>query len=284
GILSTVGDTPLIPLRRVLSNRRVRIYGKLEFFNPGGSIKDRSALSILQEALDSGEVVPGDRVIESSSGNMAIGLAQICRFHGLQLVVVVDPKLNAATARILAAYGAEVEVVTEPLGDGGFLGARLKRVEELVNEHRPDGRNFWPNQYRNVKNPIAHLTTMREIVDAMGEAPDYVFIATSTCGTLMGCADYLSSIRAETKIVAVDAAGSVIFGGATGERKIPGHGAGCRSHFLDPSVCHSVERVSDRDCVKGCHRLMDREAILAGGSSGGVTTAAERYFHRERVP
>lgn len=280
GILSTIGSTPLIRLSRILRDTPVDVYAKLEFLNPGGSIKDRPASHIVQRALERGELQRGDHVVESSSGNMAIGLAQICRYHGLHLTVVVDPAVNQQTVRIVKAYGGTVEKVDQPVADGGFLGARLRRVRELVETGcTEDGRRtFWPNQYQNPDNPDAHHATVQEIIDQLGHAPDYLFIATSTCGTLMGCARQLKDCGHSTRLIAVDALGSVIFGNSSGDRKIPGHGAGCRSHFLDRSVVHQVAYVSDRDCVAGCRRLLDEEAILAGGSSGGVVTAAHRLF------
>ncbi len=280
GILSTIGGTPLIRLSRLLSDLPVDVYAKLEFLNPGGSIKDRPASHIVHEALERGDLQRGDRVVESSSGNMAIGLAQICRYHGLHLTVIVDPAVNQQTVRIVEAYGGSVEMVEQPIAEGGFLGARLCRVRELVESgSAEDGRRtFWPNQYQNPDNPRAHHATIQEIIDQLGHAPDYLLIATSTCGTLMGCASHLRDRGHSTRLIAVDALGSVIFGSTSGERKIPGHGAGCRSHFLDRSVVHQVAYVSDRDCVAGCRRLLDEEAILAGGSSGGVVTAAQRLF------
>jgi len=285
GILSTIGGTPLIRLTRLLSDLPVDVYAKLEFLNPGGSIKDRPANHIINEALERGDLHAGDTVVESSSGNMAIGLAQICRYHDLNLTVVVDPAVNQQTVRIVETYGGKVEMVDQANAQGGFLGARLQRVRELVEAGSadPGRRIFWPNQYQNPGNPGAHFSTLQEIIDQLGEAPDYLFIATSTCGTLMGCAHQLNAGGHSTRLIAVDALGSVIFGNSNGERKIPGHGAGCHSHFLERSVVHRVSYVSDRDCVAGCRNLLNEEAILAGGSSGGVATAARRLFtdHKE---
>src|SRR4051812_9098442 len=114
GIFSTIGNTPLIPLKRLLPSAGFQVFPKLEAFNPGGGIKDRPALAILEEALRSGDLKPETVVIESSSGNMGIGLAQACRYHGLRFICVVDPKTSAQNLRVLRAYGAEIDLVPEP--------------------------------------------------------------------------------------------------------------------------------------------------------------------------
>ncbi len=269
-ILDSIGETPLISLKRLNTSTGLKIYGKMENFNPGGSIKDRTSKEILLKALELGTVSKGDTIIESSSGNMAIGLAQACLFYGLQLIVVVDPKANQHTLKIIKAYGAKISTVDKPLESGGYLAARLKRVQELLSD-TPD--SFWTNQYGNVENPLTHLTTMREIKESLKRDPDYIFVATSTCGTLMGCAEYIHLNNLSTKVIAVDAKGSVIFGQQSKPRLIPGHGAGLASQFLDTSKISKAVLVSDLECVQGCHHLLKNEAILAGGSSGGVISA-----------
>ena len=272
-ILHTIGETPLVHLPRLFPGFPHGIYGKLECFNPGGSIKDRTALNILKRAIESGALKPGSTVIESSSGNMAIGLAQACRYWNLGLIVVVDPMINTQTLRLLQVYGAEIHQVSKAAPESSFLEARLAKVRELLAE-RPN--SFWTDQYHNNDNPGTHQVTMHEILRQLQGEVDYVFAATSTCGTLMGCSDHLSDRQSKTKMIAVDAKGSVIFGPPEGERLIPGHGAGRESDFLIRSRIDQVVHVSDRDCVTGCRQLLAREAILSGGSSGGVVTAVQR--------
>ena len=272
-IIDTIGNTPFILLERLYSKSEINIYGKLEAFNPGGSIKDRTAKQLISHAISTGKLQYGDTVIESSSGNMAIGLAQACLYYGLNLVVVVDPLINQHTVKILQTYGAKIEMVKEPAPIGGFLTARLTKVNELLDNIK---NSFWPNQYSNPQNPIAHHQTMKEIAESLSGKVDYLFAATSTCGTLMGCADYIEKNNLPTKIVAVDAAGSVIFGQQAGERKIPGHGAGRPSNFLDIDKVTDVVHITDKECVKGCKRLLEKEAILCGGSSGAVVSALSK--------
>lgn len=279
GILSTVGNTPLVRLTRVFKDSQFEFYAKLEGLNPGGSAKDRPAVNILEEAMETGAVRPGTVIVESSSGNLGIGLAQACRYFGLRFICVVDPKTTQQNIRILKAYGAEIDFVSEPdPATGEFLDARINRVRTLT---RTLEDSFWPNQYANLSNAGAHYkTTMREIAATLYGEVDYLFCATSTCGTIRGCAEYALDHDLRTKIFAVDAVGSVIFGGKSGKRLLPGHGAGRRPELYQPNLADECIHVTDLDCVVGCRRLVHSEAILAGGSSGGVLMAVDKVKHR----
>lgn len=275
GVLDAVGGTPLVQLERLFARNPIDVWAKLEESNPGGSVKARAATSMLRAALDDGRVRPGGTVVESSSGNMGVGLAQACRYMGLRFVCVVDTRTCASKLRVMEAYGAEVHLVREPDPEtGDLLTARLNAVARIVRE-TPGA--FWPDQYANAANAAAHARgTMREIDAALGGDVDYVFVATSTGGTLRGCHDYLREHRRTTTLVAVDAEGSVLFGGVRGRRLLPGFGAGISTRLSEPAVFDRLERVSDLDCVVGCRRLVDREAVLAGASTGGLVTAIER--------
>jgi cysteine synthase A len=280
GVLTAVGRTPLVQLARLPGSDRVRLFAKLEAANPGGSIKDRPALTIIEQAMAHGLLDRDTVVVESSSGNFGIGLAQACRYHGLPFICVVDPKTTEQNLAILTAYGAEVDMITErdPV-TGEYLPVRLRRVQELCRLH---ARSFWPNQYANTWNAMAHHTTMGEIADALDGRVDYLFCATSTCGTLRGCAEYVREHGLATVIVAVDAVGSVIFGGPGAKRLLPGHGAAIRPALCDEGLAQEVVHVSDLECVVGCRRLVQREAILAGASSGAAVMAADRMLARLR--
>lgn len=279
GILSTVGNTPLVAFEKLLPDLGSRVFGKIERFNPGGSIKDRSALGMLLAAIRSGDVEPGRSVIvESSSGNLAVGLAQICRYFGLRFICVVDGKTTGQNLAILKAFGAEVEVVTErDQLTGEFLQVRLRRVRELV-DRIPD--SYWPNQYTSLLNPKAHETTMREIEEALDGKVDFLFCSVSTFGTLRGCRDHIRARGLDTTIVAVDAMGSAIFGLESTQRLIPGHGASVVPPLMDASASDEVVHISDLECVTACRRLIDREAVLAGGSSGATVAALWKIRHR----
>lgn len=273
-ILATVGYTPLVKLQKYLPNSRIHLFAKLEMLNPGGSIKDRPATEILQAALRDGKIAPGSVIVESSSGNMGIGLAQACRYYGLRFICVVDPKTTDQNVHLLRAYGAEIDFVTEPdPATGEFLQARIRRVRQLVEQI---GNAYWPNQYANLGNPGTHYrTTMHEIATALEGRIDYLFVATSTCGTIRGCAEYARDYGLGTRVIAVDAYGSLIFSDIKGPRKIPGLGAGFRPPLCEPGLVDRCVHITDLDCVTGCRRLVAREAILAGGSSGGVLLAIE---------
>ena len=277
GILGTIGATPLVELERLYPGYPVRIFAKVERFNPGGSIKDRSALSMLLGKVRSGELAPGRSVVvESSSGNLAVGMAQICRYFNLRFICVVDAKTTEQNLALLRAYGAEVEMVTERDPETAeYLPMRMRRVRSLL-DRLPHA--FWPNQYANPLNPQAHEETMREIHQALDRDVDYLICATSTTGTLNGCAAYVRRHGLATQVVAVDAVGSVLFGQTPARRLLPGHGASIQPELLDPAVPDRVMHVSDLDCVVGCRRLVAREAVLAGGSSGATVAALGRLL------
>ncbi len=273
-ILSTVGNTPLVRLTRIVPPGRFQLFAKVEAANPGGSIKDRPALRIIQEALEAKIIGPGSTVIESSSGNMGIGLAQACAYHRLRFICVVDPKTTVQNRAVLKAYGANVDLVSEPdARTGEFLSSRLRRVHELL-QAIPD--SFWPNQYANLANAKAQYFTMREIAMELQGKVDHLFCATSTCGTLRGCSAYIREQHLNTVIWAVDALGSVLFGGPPARRLIPGHGVSIIPRLYISGCEDRHVQIGDLDCVLACRRLVAEEAILAGGSSGAILAAIER--------
>jgi 2,3-diaminopropionate biosynthesis protein SbnA len=277
GILSTIGNTPLIRLDKVMKGSPFRLFAKLEGFNPGGSIKDRPAINIIRRAMRTGSITPQTTIVESSSGNMGIGLAQVCSYLGLRFICVVDQKTTAQNIRLLETYGAEVDMIHKSeLNGRDFLQARIERVRELLTKIK---NSFSPNQYANQANSDAHHQTMYEIAMELKGKVDYLFCATSTCGTIRGCAEYAQENGLGTKVYAVDAIGSVIFGSHKAERLIPGHGAAVRPKLYKDDMAHRVIRVSDLDCVIGCRRLAATEALLAGGSSGAVMSAVEQASH-----
>ena len=188
---------------------RRRVWAKLEASNPGGSAKDRPAARMLQDALDHGLIDLGTTVVESTSGNTGVGLAQACRYHGMRLICVVDTRAHETNVRAMRALGADVRVVAEPDREtGDLLVARLALVEQLLAEIP---NSFWPDQYANESNPTAHASgTMREIDEALEGRLDYLFVATSTTGTLRGCGDYLREHGRSTRVVAVDSTGSAL--------------------------------------------------------------------------
>ena len=275
GILTAVGNTPLVRLDRLFAGSWFQLYGKLEMLNPGGSIKDRAALNMLQNAQAQGKIGLRTTIIESSSGNLGIGLAQTCKYMGLRFICVVDTNTTSHNLAILESYGAEVELVRVPHPvSGDLLTARIQKVRELC-ENIPD--SFWVNQYANENNARAHYQTMAEIERGLDRRIDYLFVATSTCGTLRGCCEYVKRQNLEAKVIAVDAEGSVIFGNKPRKRLIPGHGASRMPELYRSGLEDGHVHVTDLDCVRGCRRLLQSEAIFAGGSAGGVVSAVEKF-------
>ena len=269
GIISLIGKTPLLKLNNTFS--KFNGYAKLEMFNSRGIMKDRSALNMVLKAWENGEINSGTTIIESNSGNLAVGLAQVCKFWGLRLICVVDANTNVNTIKLLKVYGAEVDVITEPdKKTGEFLYERIKRVEWL---HETTGNIFWCSQYANLNNPLSYNQLMQKIIEQLGKNVDYLFIAVSTCGTLRGCYDYIKEYNPNTKIIAIDAKGSVIFSKEQNKRYIHGHGTGRLPELFQDGMDYKHICVSDRDCVDGCYHLLDKETLLVGGSSGGIVTA-----------
>ena len=279
-MVGCVGRTPLVELRRQFPPPGPTIIAKLELMNPSGSMKDRSAAFIVERGLADGTISPASHLIESSSGNFGIALATAVRVHDLEFTCVVDPKTTPANLRILNCLGAGVEIVTEPDEHGCYLAARLRRVAELCREG-PD--RVWINQYANERNWQAHYHgTAAEILADLDRPIDCLVVPVSTTGTILGLARRLRLAFPALRVVAVDAAGSVIFGGPPGPRHVPGLGAGRRPELLVPAEIDEVVSVSDREAVAGCRELAVTEGILAGGSSGAVVAAIGRL--RPRLP
>lgn len=273
GILDCIGGTPLVMLKRVFSSTSIQLFGKLEMFNPGGSIKDRTAYNMVSRAIEEGKIDGRYTIIESTSGNMGIGLAHVCHYYGLKLILVTDPNINPLTEKILRTFQAKIVKVDQQDGKGGYLNTRLAKVQELL-ETTPF--SFWPDQYHNFNNPLAHEKTYLEITAQLEKDPDYIFIPTSTCGTLRGFTESIKKYNACTKVIAVDAVGSVIFGDEPQPRLIPGMGASRSSDFLVRNQVWDVVHVSDKECIEGCRMLLGQESILAGGSSGAVIKAIQK--------
>ncbi|UWR21251.1 2,3-diaminopropionate biosynthesis protein SbnA [Sulfitobacter sp. S190] len=269
-VLELVGKTPLLRLKRYLNQTDVNLIAKIEALNPGGSAKDRPARYMIEQALKERQLVPGDTVVESSSGNMGIGLAQTCAVHGLNFICVVDPNAQSQNVEIIRALGGKIELVEHAV-EGDFLAARLERVAKLLRES-PD--RYWPNQYANKNNPAAHAcSTIVEIDDALPNQVDYLFVACSSTGTAQGCRDYLREQGRKTNVVAVDAMGSTLFNGTAGKRKISGMGAGRLPELAQGQTFDDLVRVADVTCVAGCRRAVAKEGLLVGGSGGGVLEA-----------
>lgn len=268
-----VGNTPLVPIRSFSNRSDIEVWAKLEMQNPGGSAKDRSAKRMIEDALADGTIAPGSTVVESTSGNLGIGLARACNAYGLKLICVVDRRTDIGKIEMMREMGADVRIVVEPdPHTGELLAARLALVKGLVAAIP----GAWsPDQYSNPSNPAAHRETMAEIDAALDGDLDWLFVATSTTGTLRGCCDHILESGLKTRVAAVDSVGSVLFGGERAPRRLPGMGAGVPTALSRGAWFDRLVRVTDLDCVVGCRRLLAREGIFAGASAGGVATALE---------
>ena len=274
-VLDAIGDTPLIELTGFLECAASRLYLKLEAANPGGSAKDRPALAMVERAIHAGQITRDTVLVESTSGNTGIGLAQACRYFGLRCILVIDERARPDNVAIMRALGAEVDVIDTPADPSiDLLTARLARVAELT-ANNADA--YWPDQYSNLANPRSHARgTMAEIDVALRGDVDVVFVAVSSTGTFGGCLDHIHARGLPTRVVAVDALGSVLFGGTRAPRLIPGLGAGRLPTLARGRRVDRLVRVTDLDCVVGCRRVAHSDALLVGGSAGGVLHAARQ--------
>ncbi|AUX21620.1 cysteine synthase [Sorangium cellulosum] len=272
-LVSMLRETPVVRLE----HEHIDLFVKLEYCNAVGSIKDRPALFILKRAIERGEIEPGTTVVESSSGNFAIALAAYAGLLGLDFIPVIDPHVSTVNEHVLRSLCARVVKVEERDDTGGFLKTRLARVQSLC-ARLP--RSYWPNQYRNPDGMMAHFhTTGHEICRAFTEL-DFVFVGVSSAGTVAGLSRRLKEHFRGIKIVAVDAEGSVIFGGPPRPRRIPGIGAGVVPDLLREALIDDVVIVPEVESIAACRALLDRHRLLAGGSTGTVYAAIQRYFGR----
>ncbi|MEI7025530.1 2,3-diaminopropionate biosynthesis protein SbnA [Paenibacillus sp. y28] len=269
-IADCVGHTPLVHLSRLFPQKHVQVVAKLEYMNPGGSMKDRPARYIIEQGLRSGAIHTRTHIIESTSGNLGVALAMISRIYGLTVTCVVDPKIATTNLNILRQMGANIEMVEERDDQGGYLQTRIRRVNELLQQ---DPNGFWINQYANENNWRAHYAgTGTEIVNDLDYA-DILVAGVSTSGSIMGTSRKMREKFPFLRVVAVDAVGSILFGGAPGKRELPGIGASRVPELLNHSEIDHVFHISDRESAEGCRALLLKEGIFAGGSSGSIVAA-----------
>jgi N-(2-amino-2-carboxyethyl)-L-glutamate synthase len=250
------------------------LYLKVEGFNFAGSIKLKAAASMVAAAERDSSLRAGSILIESSSGNLGVALSMIAAARGYRFLCVTDSRCNLATRQLMEALGATVHVITEPDEAGGFLSARIDHVRALCDA---DQRYVWLNQYANAANWQAHYRSTAPAIAAAFPQLDVLFVGAGTTGTLMGCARYFRDHHPSVRIVAVDAVGSVTFGGPPGPRLIPGLGTSVRPPQLDESYIDEVVYVQETDTVRACHRLA-RRGFLFGGSTGTVVSGAESWL------
>jgi 2,3-diaminopropionate biosynthesis protein SbnA len=273
-LAATTAATPIVDVALRIGGARRVVGLKLEGFNPGGSIKARTAASLVASLESDGLLRPGDTLVESTSGNLGVALALICAQRGYSFVAVVDPKIDPSVIDRMRAANAEIVMVDEPDAGGGYLLTRLAEVRRLMAQRRM----VWPNQYENAANPAAHFDGTGPELLAQRPDLDAVFIATSTGGTLAGVSRYLRTARPKATVVAVDVHGSQTFAGNPAHRLLNGIGSSRPSSFLTPADYDRVVFVSDREAIAACHTLEARTQISVGGSSGAALAACGRVL------
>lgn len=253
-----------------------KMYVKVEGLNFGGSVKMRAAAAMVSAAEQGERIKPGSILIESSSGNLGVALSAIAASKGLPFVCVTDRRCNRQAAATMRAFGAELVVIEEPDPQGGLLGARLAWVRRHC---AADDRYVWLNQYTNETNWRAHYERTGPGIAKDFPDLDVLFVGVGTGGTAVGCGRYLRESGSATRVVAVDAVGSVSFGSPPAERLIPGLGAGVRPPLLDPTLFDDVVLVPELDTVLAC-RMLSSRGLLFGGSTGTVLSGACRWLER----
>jgi len=266
-LTSSIGNTPLILLTQIVDSDSYSIYVKMEGRNPGGSIKDRVALHMIEIAEKQGILKPGMKVVEPTSGNTGIGLAVVCAAKGYSLILTMPENMSVERIKLLRSLGAEV--ILTP-AHAGMVGAIVK-AKELCS-----GANYcMPNQFNNPANPEAHyLTTGPEIFEDLPEIDAFV-AGIGTGGTITGVGRYLKERKKDVLIVGVEPAGSpVLSGGEPGAHAIQGIGAGFVPATLDLDVVDRIMTVTDEDAIRTAKDLSRKEGIMAGISSGAAVWAA----------
>ena len=256
------------------------LFLKCEGFNFAGSIKLKAAAEMISAAEEDGLLTRDSVLVESSSGNLGVALSVIAASKGYRFVCVTDPRCNLSTRRLMEALGSQVRIITEPDPVGGFLGARIDLVARMC---ASDSRYVWLNQYRNAGNWRAHCRTTAPAIARLFPRLDVLFVGAGTTGTLMGCARFFREWHRRVRIVAVDAVGSVTFGGPPAPRMIPGLGTSVPPPFLDESYIDEVVHVEEADTIRACHRLAGR-GFLFGGSTGTVVSGAMSWLAEHDTP
>ena len=255
------------------------LYLKCEGFNFARSVKLRAATEMVADAERRGLLTPESILVESSSGNLGVALSMIAASRGYRFLCVTDARCNHAARRLMETLGAQVHLVTEPDPQGGFLGARISLVRRLCAE---DSRYVWLNQYQNPNNWGAHYKRTAPAIAAAFPNLDVLFVGAGTTGTLMGCARYFKQWGRPVTVVAVDAVGSVTFGGSPRRRMIPGLGTSVRPDIVDEFYIDDVVHVLEFDTIRACHRLA-RRGFLFGGSTGTVVSGAVSWLAEHRT-
>jgi cysteine synthase A len=274
-IADHVGRTPMVQLARLAADAGADVFAKLEMFNPGGSVKDRIGVAMIEAAEAEGRIEPGrTTIVEATSGNTGIALAFVCAAKGYDLILTLPQGMSRERDALLRLYGAQVHV-TESLGG---MNEAVAAAQALAR----DGDVWLPDQFANRANPEAHRrTTGPELWEALDGRIDYLVAGVGTGGTITGAGGYLKERNKDLKVVAVEPASSpVLSGGRPGPHKIQGIGAGFVPPVLDRSLLDEIMPVDDEDALDAARLLARREGVLAGISCGAAAHAALEIAQR----
>ena len=270
-ITELIGRTPLVRLNRLSKPGSATIYGKVEFFNPGGSVKDRICLNMINEAERQGKLKPGGTIVEPTSGNTGIGLALIAAVRGYKLILVMPESMSMERASLLSSYGAQL--VLTPAWEG--MKGSIREAESLLMQNPS---YFMPDQFSNPANPAMHKkTTAPEIWEALDGKIDAFVAAVGTGGTITGCGEVFKEQNPHVKVIAVEPAGSpVLSGGEPGPHKIQGIGAGFIPQVLNRKILDRVIKVTDDEAYQTAKQLSKMEGLLVGISAGANVFASQQ--------
>jgi cysteine synthase A len=268
-ICELVGRTPVVRLERIAAPGSAELLAKLELFNPGGSVKDRIALSMIEAAEADGRLKPEGTIVEPTSGNTGIGLAMVAAAKGYRVILTMPEDMSLERLNLLRAYGAEIILTPREK----VMQGAIDKAEDLV---RDNPEYFMPHQFRNKANPEAHRrTTAREILDAVGSELDALVVGIGTGGTSTGVGEVLKESIRHLRLYAVEPSDSpVLSGGAPAPHAIQGIGAGFVPEILNRDIIDHIVPVDYRDARTATRRLAQTEGILAGVSSGAILHVA----------
>lgn len=267
-ITELVGQTPMLRFRRIVPEGAAQVFAKLEYLNPGGSVKDRAAIGMIQRAEAERKLKPGATIVEATAGNTGIGLALIGVNKGYRVIVCVPEKFAEEKVKVMRALGAEV--IRTPDAEG--MQGAIKKARELAADI-PD--SFTALQFENPANPdFHHDTTAAEIFDQMGGSLHAIVVGVGTGGTFTGLARFMREKKQDIHCVAVETQGSVLQGGKPGPHKVEGIGSSFVPRTFDRSVCDEIIAVSDKDAFDTVAQLARKEGVLAGSSAGANVFAA----------
>ena len=270
-ITELIGRTPLVRLNRLSPTGGATIYGKVEFFNPGGSVKDRICLNMIDEAERLGTLKPGGTIVEPTSGNTGIGLALVAAVRGYKLILVMPESMSMERASLLSSYGAQL--VLTPAWEG--MKGSIREAESIIAQNPS---YFMPDQFSNPANPAMHKrTTAIEILESLNGKIDAFVAAVGTGGTITGCGELFKERNPKVLVIAVEPSGSpVLSGGEPGPHKIQGIGAGFIPKVLNRAILDRVMTVTDDEAYQTAKQLSKKEGLLVGISAGANVFAAQK--------